>query len=469
MGNIGFLLFVIAYLLILTVMGIFISKKEIKNSDDFVVAGRNLPLIVLVGTLLATWVGGGTVTGAANFIYTYGPLTGILYFIGAPVGIIILYFMAGRVRKLTKYTIPEILEMRYGSLARTLAAIAIVLAYVGIVSYQFKGGGYVINLTTGLDLNVATLISAVFIIFFAVSGGMVTVAYSDFISALLIVGGMGLGIPFLLSKAGGWSSLFSQIPAEKMTWTGGMSTIQLLGYIFPLIFLILGDQNMYQRFASAKDEETASKSNIGFFIGEIVVIFLSVVFVSAAIVFYPSLEHADTAMLQVAMGSVPFAVGGIILAAAVAFMITTGDSYLLSAATNVTYDLWLKFFKPDASEQEKLKFTRITIVVLGALAYILGNFFPTILQMQMYSYTMYGAAITPAVLAAILWKRATKYGGLFSIIIGGLTTLIWEIPLARPWGLNSILIAAPLSILTLIIVSLLTPKPDPEVIEEIFS
>lgn len=467
MGNGGHLIFVILYLLALVAGGYFLGKKEIKTSDDFVVAGRKLPLIVLVGTLLATWVGGGTVTGSANFIYTRGPFAGILYFIGAPVGIIILYFLAKKVRTMAKYTIPEIIEMRYGSFARTISALCIILAYVGIVSYQFRGGGYVLNLTTGMDLQLATIISAIVIIFLAVSGGMVTIAYSDFLSALLIVVGMGLGIPFILAKAGGWNNLFAQIPADKMTWTGGLTTVQLLGYLFPLIFLILGDQNMYQRFSSAKDAETASKSNIGFFIGEIIVIFLSVVFASAAIVFFPGIKP-DTAILQVAMGGVPFIIGGIILAAAVAFMVTTGDSFLLSASTNITYDLWIRFYKPEATEEEKLKFTRYTIVILGVIAYIMGAYFPSILAMQMYSYTMYGAAITPALLGAILWKRATKYGGLWSIIVGGSVTLIWEIVLKRPMGWNSILVSAPLAIITLIVVSLLTPKQDSEILDKVF-
>ena len=457
MHNTGHLIFILIYLLGLVVVGIFLGKRKIKNSDDFVVAGRKLPLLVLVGTLLATWVGGGVITGSANMTYTNGPFVGVLYFIGAPIGIILLFFIAGKVRKLEKYTVAEIIEMKYGTVARTISAVCIVLAYIGIVSYQFKGGGYVLNLTTGMNIEAGTLISAAVIITLAVSGGMVTIAYSDFLSALLIVISMSIGIPFILSDVGGWSNLFSQIPKDKMTWTGGMTTIQLLGYILPLIFLILGDQNMFQRFSSAKDSKTASRSNIGFFVGEIIIIFLAVTFATAAIIMFPNIKP-DTAILQVAIGGVPFILGGIILAAAVAFMVTTGDSFLMSAATNITYDFWIKFIKPNATEQEKLKFTKITIIVLGVFSYIIGRYFPSILSMQMYSYTMYGAAITPAFLAAILWKKATKYGGLFSIIVGGGTTLIWEIFLNKPLGWNGILIAGPLAILTLIIVSLLTQK-----------
>ncbi|NCC59181.1 MAG: sodium:solute symporter family protein, partial [Synergistales bacterium] len=86
MSDSSYLLFVGGYLVLLVLMGLFLGKREVGNSDDFMVAGRRLPLLVLVGTLLATWVGGGTVTGSANFIYTYGPFAGLLFFIGAAVG-----------------------------------------------------------------------------------------------------------------------------------------------------------------------------------------------------------------------------------------------------------------------------------------------------------------------------------------------------------------------------------------------
>lgn len=449
---------VVIYLVAMAVVGSYFSKYEVKSSDDFMLAGRRLPLLVLMGTLLATWVGSGTVVGGASFVYQRGPLASIFFFSGAPVGIIVLYFLAAKVRKVSRYTIPEILEMRYGSLARTLAAICILLAYVGITSYQFTGGGYVLNLTTGIPVQTGTLITAAFVIFLTLTGGMVSVAYTDFLSALLIVGGLLLGTPFTVSRAGGLS-FFSKLPPAKLTWSGGLTVPQILGYFLPLLFLILGDQNMYQRFSSASSETVARKSNIGFFIGDVLVVSLVTICASAAVVLFPNIKP-DTALLNVAVKAMPVPIGTILLAACVAFMITTGDSYLLSCSTNVTYDFYVRFINKNASQAEKLVFTRITVLVLGILAYVLGSFFPSVLAVQMYSYTMYGAAITPAVLAAFLWKRATPFGGTLSIIVGGAATLFWELVLKKPFGWNSILFSLPLSVLALVVGSLLTAPSD---------
>jgi SSS family solute:Na+ symporter len=99
-------------------------------------------------------------------------------------------------------------------------------------------------------------------------------------------------------------------------------------------------------------------------------------------------------------------------------------------------------------------------VILGLAAYSLITFFPSVLAMQMYSYTMYGASITPALLAAYLWKKATPVGGIVSILAGAGGTLFWEMVLQKPAGLNSILFSAPLSILCLVVVSLATWKGE---------
>jgi SSS family solute:Na+ symporter len=199
----------------------------------------------------------------------------------------------------------------------------------------------------------------------------------------------------------------------------------------------------------------------------VVVLTLVTLMASTAVILYPGI-HPDTAVLSIAMGSMPFLIGAPLLAAAVAFIITTGDSYLLSCSTNVTHDFYVRFFKPDASQKERLWVTRGVVLCLGILAWTLGTFFPSVLAIQMYSYTMYGAAITPAILAALLWKRVTAAGGIASILLGGGGTLFWELVLGRPMGWNSILFSLPLSLTALILVSLATgnsrstPNPQPE-------
>ncbi len=455
MGNI-YITIVILYLLLMILMGIYYAKREVKTSEDFMLAGRRLPRIVLIGTLLTTWVGSGTVVGGASFIYQYGPLAAIIYFAGAPIGIFILYFIAHKARSLSKYTIPEMLEIKFGKKTRTISALFILLAYVGITSYQFIGGGYVLKITTGISVEFGTLITAAVVIFLATTGGMFSVAYTDFLSSFLIVIGFVIGIPFALSAVGGFDGLTSGLSDHQLTWDGGLSVPQLLGFFLPTFLLILGDQNMYQRFSSAKTPAIAKKSTIGFLIGDILIMGLAIILATCSIVLFPNIPP-DTAILELAASGLPIGIGSLILAASVAFIITTGNSYLLSSAGNLVYDLIQGAKKNKIAENKLLKLNRYIVILLGVFAYSLGQFFPSVLSIQMYSYTMYGAAITPTILASFLWNRATTPGVLSSIIIGGVATLFWEIGLQKPMDWNSVLFSLPLSVIALVVVSLFTP------------
>ena len=156
---------------------------------------------------------------------------------------------------------------------------------------------------------------------------------------------------------------------------------------------------------------------------------------------------------------IPTFAGGLLLAASAAFIFTTGDSYLLSGATNITYDIYADRIKPDATDKQKFVFTRVTIVVVGILAYVILQFFPSVLAIQYWSYTIYGAGITPALIGALCWKKVTKAGGIASMIVGTLVTIVYE-AMGQPLGYATVLVALPTSVVVLIVVSLLTQKQN---------
>ena len=141
------------------------------------------------------------------------------------------------------------------------------------------------------------------------------------------------------------------------------------------------------------------------------------------------------------------------MATCMSFVITTGDSYLLSTASNITYDIWVRLFKPDANDKQKLTVLRFSIILVAVLAFVLGFYFPDILSVQMYAYTMYGATITPALICALFYKKATKAGGLAGIITGAVMTILWDVILKSPFGLKSAIISVPLAFLAIFLVS----------------
>ena len=145
-----------AYLVLLTIFGLIVARKKVKTSDDMVTGGHRIPFIILVGTLLATWCGGGGITGSASVVYTGGPWVGLITFAAPPIGIILLYFIAGKVRKSNKVTVPEIMGARYGKAASIIAALCVMLAYVGVLATQLKAAADIIVLlcaSSGIEIS----------------------------------------------------------------------------------------------------------------------------------------------------------------------------------------------------------------------------------------------------------------------------------------------------------------------------
>lgn len=318
------------------------------------------------------------------------------------------------------------------------------------------GLGFVLNVTTGMSVQIGTLIGAVLIIFLATIGGLRSVAPTDAISAFLALIGLFLALPIMFSIAGGWGEITSNVPEQHLTATSTLSTVQLLGFLLPSFFLLLGDQNMYQRLAASKGVKTSKKAQISWLLAILLITpTISLIAFTSRSIF----DDIDPGMALIGATTIlPTAVGGILLAAAAAFIVTTGNSYLLSAATNVTYDIVGKYVKKDASDKQLVLYTKIFIVILGVFSFILGNYFPTVLEVQMYTYTVYGAGLTPALLAVFFWKRVNAKGGISSMIAGVGTTLLWELILGKPFELNSVIVAIPVAVIVLIVVTLMTTE-----------
>ena len=450
-----------AYLFLLMIYGLVIAHKKVKTADDMVTGGHRIPFIILVGSLLATWCGGGGITGNASIIYNGGPWVGAITFAAPPIGIILLYFIAGKVRKSNKVTVPEIMGARYGQSASIISAVCVMLAYVGVLATQLKAAADILVLlcsSSGVEISrgLALVICTTIIVVITVGGGLVSVAYSDAISALIMIGGFFIAIPILISVANAQGAV---LPPEKTTLTGGMSGWELLGYFLPSLALMLGDQNMLQRFASAKNSTEAKKSNIGMFIGEILVIVSIIAVVTQAARLYPTLDTPSNVIFQVSVDYLPMAFGALIMCACMAFIVTTADSYLLSSATNLTNDIYVKYIRKDATDKQKMLVLRGTIVVFSVIAVALTLYFPTVLSLQMTAYTMYGAAITPAILFALFSKKVTPAAGIAGILVCGLATIVWTL-MGTPYGIQCAIVAVPASVIAILVVSAVTPKGE---------
>jgi SSS family solute:Na+ symporter len=470
-----YLITILVYLLVLFVFGLRIVRR-LKKKEDFLVAGRSLTAPVLVGTLLATWMGSGDIFSVSDLSYNHG-FSSLIGSSGGWLGIIIVFFIAGRVRRFGQFTVPDILEARYNKWARILATFTTIIAYVTIVSYQFRGGGWVLNIITEgrIQEKHAMALVAFFVIIYTLLAGMLSVAYLDIFNGILMITAIFISVPFLIHHVGGVEYIVANVTPRSNPILGNMTLVQAMGYFVPTLLLALGNGNMYQRFFSAKDEKEAKKSVIGWVVG---VILLGIALQSLAVIgssYFRGLEARDAGkiIILVAHKGVPVAVGCALIAAVVAIIISTANSFLLVPATNVVRDIYQRFVNPDLPDKQMILLSRIVVVVLGIISFSLISFFPRILDAAYAAYTVYGAGITPALIAVFFWKRATVPGGVLSILGGLSVTVFWEvinkIQGHLPLGIPAVYPALICSLALLFGVSLLTPKPGEEKWKPFFS
>src|ERR1700690_3822174 len=183
----------------------FFQTLRVKTKADYLVAGRSLPAIVLVLTLLTSWIGAGSLFAGAENAYRNG-FAALWQPAGGWLGLLLIYFIAPRARKFAQFTLPDLLEARYNQTARVLGVIAILFAYTAITSYQLIGGGDILHLVfpETITADLGKYIIAAFVIVFTAIAGMASVAYMDVAIGLLATFTMIIALPILAHHAGGW-------------------------------------------------------------------------------------------------------------------------------------------------------------------------------------------------------------------------------------------------------------------------
>ncbi len=464
-----------AILLVLLVVSLA-QMRRTHTKQDYLLAGRSLPVLVLVFTLLSSWIGSGSLLGGAENAYGHG-LVALWQPAGGWAGLLLIYFIAPRARRFAQYTIPDLLEARYNQAARVLGVVAILFAYTAITSYQLIGGGDILSLIFPQTITpeLGRYIIAAFVIGFTALAGMSSVAYMDLCIGLLATVTLLMTLPVLLHTAGGWGGFHASLPSSHFTAFGDYSHIRALELFLPTCLLMLGNQSMYQKFFSARTAGDARKATVGWIIGtvilEIAIVLIAMLGHSRAIeeqaqpkpreiIAYTALHFMPSAFA----GSF---LGALLMGSVFAKVISTANNYLFSPATNLISDVYVRYLAPGASNKRILIVSRLTVVLLGIWSLYQALHTGSILKATLYAYTIYSATLTPVVLAAFYSRRANAAGAVAAIAAGTVITVFWDTPLvhrALPPALaarDAILPALLVALGCLFGVSLLTAPPDP--------
>jgi SSS family solute:Na+ symporter/sodium/proline symporter len=476
-------------------LGISVYKsRTVKSDEDFMVAGRNVPVYMLVATLVCTWIGSGSLFGTAGLTFRTG-VSELWFSAGAWVGILVIYMIAARVRRIAQYTLTDLLEKRYSQLAKVLGTITIIIAYMVIAGYQFKGGGRFIAILSDGSITPETgmIIAAFLIVGFTVLAGMVSIVSIDIFNGVIMLIAMVITLPFAIAGHGGLDAVIATIQQAQpshLSVMGGHDFFWVVGIALPTFLLLMSESSMYQKFSSADSEDNAKKAVMGMFIGVVVVETLMMLIALVGFAIYAddprffmadgtvNRAMAEEIILRIGFEQLPVVIGSLLLAAGAAIVISTGNTFLMVTSTNVTRDIFQAFFYKNATSSQVVWIQRACIVGIGLLAYLMMSQFETILEMALMSYTMIGASLAPPLLAAFFWKRVTRLGGVASIASGMLTVIaiatlnsiykgsaegLQILGISFPMDTDYIAIPAVIvSVTTLVVVSLLSAKPEPE-------
>lgn len=444
--NTTLIVFVALYLLGTLGLGMWAGTR-IKNTSDFAVAGRSLPLIMVITTTFATWFGAETVMGVpAKFVQ--GGLNAI---IEDPFGagsclILVGLFFATKLYKLNLLTIGDYYRQRYGKGIEVFCSVAIILSYLGWVAAQITALGLVFAVLTGGAMAPATgmVIGTLAVLIYVVVGGFLAVAITDFIQMIVLVVGMTIIAFFAADLAGGpdkvlamaqQADLWRVLPEPSFT-----DIMFFIGAAITMMFGSIPQQDVFQRVMSAKDAPTARTGAVIGGAGYIVFAFVPMFIVAAAVVVMG--EHAmDIAkndyqrlLPTFIMTKMPLVMQILFFGALLSAIKSTSSATLLAPSTSFVENI-LKNLRPGMSDKQQLLAMRITIVIFAALVlmYAIAMEGTSIYELvsSAYQVTLVGAFV-PLVMG-LYWKRATTQGAILSIGAGILVWLLF-FPQITSWG-----------------------------------
>jgi solute:Na+ symporter, SSS family len=435
---------VFVYLLITIAIGLWAARR-VKTTADFAVAGRHLPLVMIVTTTFATWFGSETVLGIPAKLANGGLNSVVEDPFGAGTCLILVgLFFAGKLYKLSLLTISDYYRERYGRSVEVLCSVIIILSYLGWVSAQITALGLVFNLLSGgaISMPMGMVVGTVSILAYTLFGGMWSVAVTDFLQMIILVVGLSVIAFFAAGLAGGADKVVALAASRDMfNFLPPPTFTDIAFFIAAAVTMMFGSipqQDVFQRVMSANTVQAATRGPVIGGVCYIAFAFVPMFIVVSALIVMPT---EATALLRddpqkilptLVLTKMPFAMQVIFFGALLSAIKSTASATLLAPSVTFVENIW-RPFRPAMSDPQELRTMRITVLLFSACvcAYAITSQGTPIYEMVSgaYQITLVGAFVP--LLAGLYWQRATTQGALVSIVLGLVSWLVFT---ATPLG-----------------------------------
>ena len=492
---------IVVYLLGMLAIG-FVFSKDNNDSTDFYLGGRKMGPFVTAMSAEASDMSSWLLMGIPGLAYFSGIAEPSWTAIGLGVGTWLNWFFVSR--KLRRYssninaiTIPDFYSKRFHDKKNVLNAIAAVVIIIFFIPYTasgFKACGTLFNSLFGVDYMTAMLISAAVIVGYTIMGGFKAVSTTDLVQSIVMTIALVIVLAFGVNVAGGMGVVIEnakEMPgyltmfASHVRETNSSTPYSALTIASTLAWGLgyFGMPHILVRFMAIEDEKKLVLSRRIATIWVVIAMFVAVLIGlvgygmtnAGAVEYLDSASRAEEIIIKIANlisqhGVLAAIVAGLIIAGILAATMSTADSQMLAAASSVSQNIVQDFFGIKLNEKKSLFVARVTIIIISIIALFLAKDpNSSVFRIVSFAWAGFGGAFGAITLCALFWKRCNKWGALAGMVSGGAMVFIWKYliaPLGGVFGIYELLPAFIVSLLFTVVVSLLTPAPEKEIVDE---
>ncbi|MEV0117816.1 sodium:solute symporter [Streptomyces sp. NPDC050844] len=423
---------IVVYLAGMLAMGWW-GMRRAKSKSEFLVAGRRLGPWMYSGTMAAIVLGGASTIGGVGLGYQYG-LSGAWMVVTIGLGLLALsVFFSARIARLKVYTVSEMLDLRYGGRAGVISGVVmwaytLMLAVTSTIAYAT-----IFDVIFDMNRTLAIILGGSIVVAYSTLGGMWSITLTDMVQFVVkTIGVLLLLLPIAVVKAGGFSEMKAKLPTEYFDPLGiGGETI--FTYVLIYTFGMLIGQDIWQRVFTARSDKVARYGGTVAGTYCLVYAIAGAVIGTAAKVMYPKLPSADAAFATIVRDELPMGVRGLVLAAALAAVMSTSSGALIACATVANNDIWSRLrgvVKADGTNDEphdEVKGNRLFILIMGIAVVCIAIALNDVVQALTVAYNLLVAGLLVPILGGLLWRRGTADGALAAVAAGGLSVigLMW--------------------------------------------
>jgi SSS family solute:Na+ symporter len=461
-------LVIVVYLAGMLAMGWW-GMRRARSKSEFLVAGRRLGPAMYSGTMAAIVLGGASTIGGVGLGYQYG-LSGAWMVFTIGLGLLALsVFFSARIARLKVYTVSEMLDLRYGGgragiiSGVVMWAYTLMLAVTSTIAYAT-----IFDVLFDINRTLAIVLGGSIVVAYSTLGGMWSITLTDMVQFVVkTIGVLLLLLPIAVVKAGGFGEMKAQLPTGYFDPLGiGGETI--FTYVLIYTFGMLIGQDIWQRVFTARSDRTAKWGGTVAGTYCLAYALAGAVIGTAAKVLYPKLGSADDAFATIVKEELPVGVRGLVLAAALAAVMSTSSGALIACATVANNDIWSRLRglgKTPSADHDEVRDNRAFILVMGLAVIGTAIAIDNVVEALTVAYNLLVGGLLVPILGGLVWKRGTVYGALASVVVGGLAVIVLM-------ATHGILANEPVyygllaSLAAYLAVSLATPATDAAVLAE---